>query len=104
MINILGPSCIDTLWHQDNFVSKGKLKMKSLKTIALIAFLAIAARAESQLINISTRGVVGTVDDVRIGGFIIGWTEPKTVLIRARGPGESAKLQSKEEELCLNGQ
>ena len=60
--------------------------MKSLKIIALIAFLAIAARAESQLTNISTRGVVGTGDDVMIGGFIIGGTEPKTVLIRARGP------------------
>jgi len=40
----------------------------------------------SRLTNISTRGLVGTGDDVMIGGFIIGGTEPKTVLVRARGP------------------
>ncbi len=60
--------------------------MKSLKLIALIAFLAIAGPVESQLTNISTRGLVLTGDNVQIGGFIIGGTEPKTVLIRARGP------------------
>ncbi|MGH8093533.1 MAG: NF038122 family metalloprotease [Chthoniobacterales bacterium] len=36
--------------------------------------------------NISTRGLVGTGDDVLIGGFIITGTEPKTVAIRAIGP------------------
>jgi len=40
----------------------------------------------SRLTNISTRGLVGTGDDVMIGGFIIGGTDPKTVLVRARGP------------------
>lgn len=78
MIDILAwTCCIDSLLQQNNFVSKGMLKMKSLKIIALIAFLAIAARAESQLTNISTRGLVQTGDNVQIGGFIIGgdWTE-----------------------------
>jgi len=42
--------------------------------------------AGSQLSNISTRGLVQTGDNVQIGGFIIGGTDPKTVLIRARGP------------------
>ncbi len=36
--------------------------------------------------NISTRGMVQTGDGVMIGGFFIGGTVPKTVLIRARGP------------------
>jgi len=62
-----------------------KLK-RGLTLIALMAWLAIPPPAESQLTNISTRGVVRTGDDVMIGGFVIGGTDPKTVLIRARGP------------------
>ena len=42
--------------------------------------------ADNRLQNISTRGVVETGDDVLIGGFIITGTEPKAVVIRARGP------------------
>jgi subtilisin family serine protease len=37
------------------------------------------------LINISTRARVETGDNVMIGGFYIGGSSPKTVLIRARG-------------------
>ncbi len=40
----------------------------------------------SRLINISTRAHVLTGENVAIGGFIIGGSEPMTVLIRARGP------------------
>ncbi len=36
--------------------------------------------------NISTRGQVLTGDNVMIGGFIIGGSTPKLVLVRARGP------------------
>jgi hypothetical protein len=39
-----------------------------------------------RLANVSTRGVVGTGDNVLIGGYIIAGNTPKTVLIRARGP------------------
>jgi sugar lactone lactonase YvrE len=39
-----------------------------------------------RFINISTRSYVGTGGDILIGGFIIGGTTPKTVLIRANGP------------------
>ena len=39
----------------------------------------------ARLSNISTRGRVGTLDDVLIGGFIISGG-PKKVLVRARGP------------------
>ena len=45
----------------------------------------------SRLINISTRGFVGTGDDVLIGGFVIKGTEPKKVLIRALGPSLTSK-------------
>jgi hypothetical protein len=36
--------------------------------------------------NISTRALVGTGDDVLIGGFIIGGDEPTQVMVRAIGP------------------
>jgi len=39
-----------------------------------------------RLVNISTRGQVLTGNDVMIGGFIIGGSAPKTVVVRARGP------------------
>ena len=40
----------------------------------------------SRLINLSTRGQVQTGDNVMIGGFIIGGSTPKKVLVRAVGP------------------
>jgi hypothetical protein len=39
-----------------------------------------------RLVNISTRGPVLTGADVMIGGFIIGGSAPKTVVVRANGP------------------
>ena len=42
-----------------------------------------------QAINVSTRGLVGTNDNVLIGGFIISGTAPKTVVLRALGPSLS---------------
>jgi hypothetical protein len=39
-----------------------------------------------QPLNLSTRGVVGTGDDVLIGGFVISGNQPKTVVLRALGP------------------
>lgn len=43
----------------------------------------------THIANISTRGVVRTVDDVMIGGFIVNGTEPAKVLLRAVGPSLS---------------
>jgi cyclophilin family peptidyl-prolyl cis-trans isomerase len=40
----------------------------------------------STLLNISTRGQVGTDPNALIGGFTLGGTEAKTVLVRAIGP------------------
>lgn len=55
--------------------------------VAIVSIVGFLAReAFAQLINISTRGVVGTGADVLIAGFIIGGTTPKTVLVRGRGP------------------
>ena len=40
----------------------------------------------AKLANISTRGFINTGDDVMIGGFIVGGTEPAKILVRAIGP------------------
>ena len=42
-----------------------------------------------QALNLSTRGLVGTGDNVLIGGFIVTGTDPKTVVLRALGPSLS---------------
>ncbi|HEY1765863.1 MAG TPA: family 16 glycosylhydrolase [Opitutaceae bacterium] len=46
----------------------------------------LAAPGASKLINISTRGFVGTGANALIAGFVIGGPSAKTVLIRASGP------------------
>lgn len=45
-----------------------------------------APTGNGRLAQISTRGSVGTGDNVMIGGFIIPGTENKTVIVRAIGP------------------
>ena len=42
---------------------------------------------ERRLLNISTRGSIESGSNVMITGFVVSGTEPKTVLIRAIGPG-----------------
>ncbi|PZR76560.1 MAG: hypothetical protein DLM73_02110 [Chthoniobacterales bacterium] len=46
----------------------------------------------AQLGNIATRGLVQTGDNVLIGGFIIGGTEPAKVVVRAIAPSLAAIL------------
>jgi Fibronectin type III domain len=58
----------------------------------------------SSVRNISTRGEVGVDADVMIGGFIIGGTSPKKVIVRAIGPsltafGVTGQLDNPEVEL-----
>ena len=52
--------------------------------VLLVGCLSASASA-GELINVSTRGFVGTGDNVLIGGFIIEGG-PQTVLVRAPGP------------------
>jgi len=54
--------------------------------VGLVDVFEVGTIGTSVLINISTRGVVGTGDNVMIAGLIIGSSTPKTVLVRARGP------------------
>lgn len=44
------------------------------------------AAVEARLVNLSSRGVVGTGANVLIAGFVIGGGSPKDVLVRAVGP------------------
>jgi hypothetical protein len=53
--------------------------------LAVLGFPWLPGSASAQLVNLSTRGLVGTGDNVMIGGFIID-SIPTTVLIRGRGP------------------
>jgi hypothetical protein len=40
----------------------------------------------TRLVNVSTRGQVGVENEVLIGGFIVGGSDSKTVIVRALGP------------------
>lgn len=46
--------------------------------------------SDSQLANISTRGLAESGADEMIGGFIVGGTDPTSVLVRALGPSLAA--------------
>jgi hypothetical protein len=57
--------------------------------VGVVEVYDLASGANSELANISTRGLVGTNDDVLIGGLIVGSGEADgkaTVLVRAIGP------------------
>jgi hypothetical protein len=63
------------------------MKENLLKIILFFSITAVSlAYAEPRLQNIATRGFVGVGDNVLIGGIVISGAEPKTVVIRARGP------------------
>jgi len=58
--------------------------------IGLVELYDLSPLSNSKLKNISTRGSVGTTDNVLISGFIIGDVESATVVVRALGPSLAA--------------
>ena len=54
--------------------------------ISLVELYDVSPLSNSKLVNISTRGDVGTGDSVLISGFIVGDVESETVVVRALGP------------------
>lgn len=54
--------------------------------VGIVEIFELTGAGEARLLNISTRGFVGTGDDVMIGGVIITGESAATVLFRARGP------------------
>jgi hypothetical protein len=58
----------------------------SAQGIALVELYDLSPLSNSTLANMSTRGFVGTGDDVLISGFIVGDVGKATVIVRALGP------------------
>jgi arylsulfate sulfotransferase len=58
--------------------------------IGLVELYDLSPLSNSTLTNISTRGSVGTGDNVLISGFIIGDVDSATVVVRAIGPSLAA--------------
>jgi arylsulfate sulfotransferase len=54
--------------------------------IGLVEVYDISTVAKATFVNMSTRGSVGTQDNVLISGFIIGDVDSATVVVRALGP------------------
>ncbi len=54
--------------------------------VGLVEVYDLDSTAGSTLLNLSTRGAVGTGDNVMIGGLITGGTDPRRLLVRAIGP------------------
>jgi hypothetical protein len=54
--------------------------------IGLVEAYDLSGSAPTRLANVSTRGFVDTGDNVMIGGFYVGGTEPGQILVRALGP------------------
>lgn len=72
--------------------------------VGLVEVYDLSATATATFGNLSTRGFVGTGDNVMIGGFIIGSGENPVVVVRAIGPslgsvGITAPLQDPTIEL-----
>ena len=66
-----------------------KLPYEALSVLVLVMIAGLPHQTFAQLINLSTRGFVGTADNVMIVGFIIGGSSSRTVVIRGRGPSLS---------------
>ena len=58
--------------------------------IGLVEVYDLSPLSNSKLVNMSTRGSVGTGDNVLISGFIIGDVDSATVVVRALGPSLAA--------------
>ena len=98
-----GAAANATAMQASGFAPSNSLESAILVTLAPGAYTAIVSGSaggtgialvevfevdhpEVPLINLSTRGIVLTGDDVMIGGFIIQGNAPQTVVVRARGP------------------
>jgi hypothetical protein len=60
--------------------------------IGLVEIYDLSAGPGSRLANISSRGIIGTDDNVLIGGFIVGDVANATVILRALGPSLASSL------------
>ena len=89
--DLLGSIAVFRLNDQGNVAPLRKIagpKSQLSKPVA-IAVASSAPAGTPKLVNLSTRGDVGTGNNVLIGGLIIGGTAPKNILVRGRGPSLS---------------
>lgn len=63
----------------------------SANDIGLVELYDIDQNAPTNAVNISTRGLVQTGNDVMIGGFIVGGSQSRTLVARAIGPSLAAQ-------------
>src|SRR5688572_7746878 len=61
-----------------------------IRALAATATCIASTASAQQLINIATRAIVQTGDNVMIGGFVIGGNAPQQVAIVATGPSLAA--------------
>src|SRR5262249_10944081 len=59
--------------------------------VGLVEVYDISGDSDATMANLSTRGNVGTGDNVMIGGFILSDDQPTSILVRAIGPSLAGK-------------
>jgi hypothetical protein len=58
----------------------------TLLPVLLVGAVTAMSGTVAQVVNVSTRSLVQTGDNVMIGGFVIAGTGPRTIVVRAVGP------------------
>ena len=79
--------------HGNRPLGAGNVDTATLDVVATDDFMygePLPLVTNATLVNVSNRARVGTGDDLAITGFVVGGTQPKTVLVRAVGPSLSA--------------
>ena len=62
--------------------------------IGVVEAFDLSKLTSSNLVNLSTRGFVGTGDNVLISGFIVGDVASSSVVVRALGPSLAGALSN----------
>ena len=70
--------------------------------IGLVELYDLSPLSNSKLKNMSTRGSVGTGDNVLISGFIVGDVGSATVVVRALGPSLASFGVSHAKRSCTD--
>ena len=72
------------------FSRAGRVFLSTFALSTAIGTQCFVANAATSVVNMSTRGMVGTGNNAMVAGFVIGPGAGETILIRAVGPGLAA--------------